>query len=258
MVKNIILSVNETYDYYGIMPIVYAAYRKFFPDCTIYLGSLINNRANKQLEKYCDHLVLFEPDKKIPTCNQGKMMRFYIAAKLGKETCMINDVDTIPLQRRFFEERYLKRKEGQLLAIGAELYRNTKDKGKFPISYMTAEGYVFKRLFDIDDKTWLEFVNSFKHVPVVDGKENLMNPLGKFSDESLIRVIKKDLPILHLKRVFIPAVDSIARRTRFLTNRLMQGKYFEAHHLHPIALYKDRLIAIAHYLGAKEPFFICR
>ena len=61
---------------------------------------------------------------------------------------MINDIDTIPLQRSFFEERWVCRPDGTLLAIGAELYNKTKDKGKFPISYMAAEGYVFKQLFE--------------------------------------------------------------------------------------------------------------
>jgi len=261
MVKNIILSVNENYNYYGILPIVSAAYRKYYPDSKLIVCALstIPFDTIKTFEKYCDNTVILGQIPGYPTCNQGKMMRFYVASQYGKETCMINDIDTIPLQRIFFEERWVNRPEGTLLAIGAELYNKTKDKGKFPISYMAAEGYVFKQLFDTGNKTWKEFIDSFKNVKRVDGKENLKNPLGKFSDESLIRVIKSNLkkPILHLPRKYRPAIDSIARRSKFSVKRLMQGNYFEAHHLHPIEQYKNRLIAIAHYLEMKEPFFIC-
>jgi hypothetical protein len=260
MVKNVILSVNESYDYYGILPIVSAAYRKYYPESKLIIGALstIPAQTIKAFKKYCDSVIVLARHPEYPTCNQGKMMRFYIASQYGKETCMINDIDTIPLQGKFFVERFAKRPEGVLLAIGAELYKKTINKGKFPISYMAAEGYVFNKLFSTGDKTWEAFIDSFKNVKKVDGKENLKKPLGVFSDESLIRVIKGGVKILHLPRIYRPAIDSIARRSKFSAERLKKGGYFEAHHLHPIQQYKNRLIAIAQYLKMKEPYFICR
>lgn len=255
MVDYISLSVNENKDYYDMLPTVAFAYRKFFPECKLILSTLttIPKDIIKKLRSFVDGLFIYDAIKNIPTCNLAKIARQYTAANLpiGK-TCMINDIDTIVLQRKFFEDRWNKRPAGYMLAIGKELYKGKKNAGNFPISYMAAESEVFRRLFTCSGMTWNNFISFMLRVRCPTGKEDIRKPFKVFSDESYIKVVSGTLQekIFHQPRVFVPAVDSIARRTKFLDiNKLIQNGYFEAHHLLPIHENIDKMKAICKFLG---------
>ena len=94
-------------------------------------------------------LHIFKTVADVPTANQAKVARHFLAASLENEVSTIEDVDTAPLQRDFWVPKFKNRKEGHMLAVGAELKVYTGiNENKFPISTMTAEGHVFKDLFN--------------------------------------------------------------------------------------------------------------
>jgi hypothetical protein len=123
----------------------------------------------------------------IPTANQAKIARFLVASKMGDDVCMIEDIDTVPLQRTFFENRLKMREPNRILAVGHEVLANTVDTGKFPISNITTEGRNFKLLFNPNDLSHEELLKSYVGMRVVDHKENIANNPSHFSDESMIR-----------------------------------------------------------------------
>jgi hypothetical protein len=96
--------------------------------------------------------------------------------------------------------------EDKVLLVGKEVYENTNDQGKVPISNMTANGSVFSELFDplnlIDKNLTGNIFNQeifavwdeWKNLDVFDKKESISNspdPTGikGFSDESMIRAL---------------------------------------------------------------------
>jgi len=257
MVDYISLSVNENKDYYDMLPTVAYAYRKFFPECKLILSILtcVPGVIVKNMRDYVDDIFIYNTVKGIPTCNLAKMARQYMAANLPiGRTCMVNDIDTIVLQRKFFEDRWNKRPKGSMLAIGRELYKDKKDAGKFPISYMAAESEVFRTLFTCSGMTWNNFISFMLRVRNVTGKEDISKPFKVFSDESYIKAVSGTLQgkIFHQPRIFVPAVDSIARRTKFLDiNKLVKSGYFEAHHLLPINENRSKMEAICKFLGTE-------
>jgi hypothetical protein len=254
MVNYISLSVNENKDYYNMLPTVAFAYRKFFPESVLVLSALnsIDTYIIDKFRPYCDELRCYQPIPEVPTCNLAKIVRQYTAAYLeDSSTVMINDMDTIVLQRKFFEDRWNKRPKGSLLAIGKELYKGKKNSNNFPISYMAGESEVFQNLFRCKGLSWTEFIKSVVKNRTSDIKTDIQKPFKVFSDESYINAIRSNTKIFHQPRIFVPAVDSVARRTKLDLKKLAAGRYFEAHHLIPINENISKMKAICNFLGTE-------
>jgi hypothetical protein len=130
----------------------------------------------------------------IPTPNLAKMARHILAGYYCDEICMIEDIDTIPLQTKFIENILSKRQKNKLLVVGSEVYNGSGDEGKFPISNMTAESYIFKSIINPDNLNIKDLYRSWINIKVYDHKESINNTpdptgAGGFSDESLMRVL---------------------------------------------------------------------
>lgn len=250
----IIISCDCNPTYYKNLPLVYHAYKKFFPEVCLVLA-FINEPCGcfdeYPLYEYCDELVHYNYIKGIPSCNQGKMVRYYTAAQYGNQICMINDIDLIPLQREYYFNKLTLRRPNYLLAVGANVYQDKKLKGKFPIAYMTGEGYLFERLLNPNKLKWGDYLRQFTGLRIIDGKEDILKPIKLFSDESLIRAYIKRLngKVIHADKDFKPHVDSITRIGVFKQKKLDRGNYIESHHVIPYAKFKNKVDAISKYLG---------
>ena len=256
----IILSVDDNPTYYQLLPLVYAAYKKFFPEAKIvlaFVNTSDNLSLNYKFEHYCDKLstYTYKIFKGVPHCNLGKMARYFEAMKYPKDICMINDADLIPLQREYYIERLKQRKENELLAVGSNVYKNTKNKDKFPIAYMTAEGKIFQQLMNPKKYSWTMFIIQYFHVDFFDGKEDVSKPFKIFSDESLIRALLRmntaKIKVRHTDKTFIPGKHSVVRWAKLNTIKLMKGRYIEAHHICPIKKHMNKINWIAKYLNVK-------
>jgi len=80
------------------------------------------------------------------------------------------------------------REKDHVLCVGAELYHNTPHDGKFPMGWITAEGYIFKQLINNNNLNDKNLINSWKNIRIFDVKEAINQPANIFSDESLARV----------------------------------------------------------------------
>jgi|LakMenE01Jun11ns_1017448.scaffolds.fasta_scaffold9868034_3 hypothetical protein len=194
MFDRVIVSSDESH-FKDFWPIVATSWKKFFPNKKACLAFVSDRDENDPLVlnlKKWGEVYLFPIQKNIPTANQAKMYRYILAGQFDNDVCMIEDIDTIPLQTNFINRILSFRKKNELLRVGSEVYKGTKDEGKFPTSNLTAESYIFKKLLNPNNLNYEELFKSWIDINVFDKKESVNNFFGKnyeFSDESLMRVL---------------------------------------------------------------------
>ncbi|HBW86063.1 MAG TPA: hypothetical protein DEF82_04785 [Crocinitomicaceae bacterium] len=184
----IIVSSDDSPTFLNFWPCVAKAWQKFFsvkPTLALLSTKNENDALVNKLKTFGD-VVIVTPIENVPIPNQAKLARFIVASKMNDEVCMIEDMDTVPLQSKFVVEKLSVRNPNKILAVGHEVYEKDHP-GKFPVSNITAKGNDFKKLFNpygLNDKSLLE---SFVGLKMLDDKENIANQPSQFSDESLIR-----------------------------------------------------------------------
>lgn len=198
MFDRVIVSCDESFkDFWYV---VTKAWNKYFPDKKISLAFVTNREEDDSLvtkmRKFGD-VHIFPVVSGIPTANLAKMARHILAGNYNDEVCMIEDIDTIPLQCDFINRILSKRQKGKMLFVGKEVYvGNGTDEGKFPISNITGESYLFQKIVNPDNLGYKELFESWCNIKVFDHKEAINNTpdiYGSygFSDESLWRVLLK-------------------------------------------------------------------
>lgn len=184
---NLVVSSDNSW-YLDYARLVRESYSKFFPEFKVHLAIVTENVNALPLAKYEEifNSVRIYPDiSGIPSGNQGKISRLIRASEFGDSICMIEDIDTIPLQRAFIEQLVEKFKHDELNAVGHEVYTGS-ETGKFPMSNVTASGKIFKEIFNPLSLEWKPLIKSY-NVSKFDDKEKAQNAPGAFSDESLFR-----------------------------------------------------------------------
>jgi len=242
----IILSADENKDYIEMLPYVYAGWKKFFPEFEITIARVINTDNLYNV----NNTNIFNLLNISCSANQAKLARFYLASQYPDDICMIHDIDSICLQREYYFSRLQKRKENNLLTMGYDFYKETKNTGKFPIGYMTAEGKIFNEIFNVGNKSWHEWIHYIADLKGISVKENIKNPFKIFSDESLIKFLLKNWKgkIQNLPLDYVLKEDCICRWRGINLKKLQENGYIEAHHLIPFSKYKEYFKIIKTYL----------
>lgn len=242
MINQIILSCNEDEKYSSFWPPVAFAYKKMFPDVEVHLAFLTNRAEDDELVqrfRTFGKVTLFPIVEGIPEFAQSKLIRFILASQQGPDVCYIDDVDLYPLSKDFIVDKTDKRPKDHLLCVGAEVYNHN---GCFPISQVTAEGYVWKKFINPNDLDYPELLHSYDRPIMFDRRENMFLELNwdkddYFSDERLLRRLIHDNPVpkFELKRGY----DDFRTATmdRFAWNldveKLTNHGYLNAHCCRP-------------------------
>lgn len=187
-------------------PTVSTAWQLHFgikPTLALVTHSELSDEVVQKLTQFGD-VMLFKAVPFVPIQNQAKLVRFIAASYFPDEVCTIEDIDTIPLQSQFVNDRLSQRKKGKILAVGKEVYDNSEHQGKFPISQLTSEGRNFGRLFNPKGLDYEQFIRSLVGLRIFDQKENVANAPEEFSDESLIRALiqinEMQVDVQHVER----------------------------------------------------------
>jgi len=211
------LSVNDNYDYYKNMPLVYKAWKSFFPNCKVAVGFIDSKNKKKHpvlkqdviefLEENSDKILVLDEIGGIPSENQGKFLRYYLASMQDfDEPCLIHDIDSLPLQSDYWTDYIFKHyRNDKLLAVGHDVYKGTEHEGKFPASNMMASAQVFKKLINPNSLSYHSVIFGLTGIRMFDDKERLDQIKQHFSDESLIRY-------LIIKNLKLENVNFIDRR----------------------------------------------
>lgn len=198
MFDRIIVSCDDSH-FKDFWILVSKAWNKYFPSKKISLAFVTDRNDSDELVikmRNYGEVHLFPVIPGIPSANLAKMARHILAGRYGNEICMIEDIDTIPLQKNFVERITSNREIGKFLFVGREVYNDydIRDRGKFPISNITGESYLFKKIVNPNNLNDIDLFNSWKDVNIFDHKESISNipdltGNGGFSDESLWRVL---------------------------------------------------------------------
>lgn len=255
----VVLSTDDNETYLNFWPIVAKAWKKLF-DVKVslaYVTSSPDKDLLKRMREYGEVFV-FEPVEGIPTGNQAKMARFFLAGeKFSNEVCMVNDIDTAPLSPEYFVRVLESRKKDQLLAVGAELYVGTPHEGKFPIGEITAEGSIFKSIVNPESLSFKDYIKSFIGIRQFDQKEDISVAPSVFSDESLLRVLitKKRPEVVHVPRNVNIQKDWIDRSWWSVDqSRLSDNDYVLVNFLRPLNSYLGNIMPIISHIYGKEEY----
>lgn len=258
----VVLSTNEDHTYFQFWPYVARAWQKLF-GVKVSLAVVTNRDSSDpwvvELKKHGDDVVLFPEIDNVPIPNLAQVVRHILAATYDDEVCMINDIDLLPLQTKWYLDRLAKRGSGQLLALGAEFFKDTPHEGKFPMGYVTAEGHIWKDIVNPLNLAYGDLVRSWIGLKVFDHKEDIARTVWHehreaFADESLMRVWLSRWPgfpdnIIHAPWSFKPRIDSVDR-SRWVIDiqRLYAGEYVESHMLRPYSDHVAELAPLLEYI----------
>ncbi|CAN2244706.1 hypothetical protein MCEMKE157_01339 [actinobacterium SCGC AAA044-D11] len=146
----------------------------------------------KRLEVWGD-VFFIESRSSAPMANQAKLARWYYASKCLDEIVMLEDIDTVFFSNRYLSEKITFLRTDEMLGIGNEVNKEDPSYlGKFPVSNIVGKGSLFAAMFATDEKVeFTDFIESFKGINVFDDKEDPFQSPHNFSDESLVRALRK-------------------------------------------------------------------
>lgn len=266
LLNKIILSCNEDETYSEFWEPTAWAYRKMFPEVSIHLAFLTNRSEDDpkvmEMRKFGE-VTLFRPLDDIPQAGQAKMLRFILASTMGSLVCYIDDIDLIPLRADFITSKLEKRPEGVLLCVGGEVYGMN---GCYPVSQMTAEGHVWKKLINPKNLPVDDLLKSWKDKAQFDHRENIniwepdMTNDYYFSDERLLRRLYFESPVpkIEIQRGYDDyLMATIDRHTydedkdiwNFDLQRLKDGKFVNVHAVRPFKKHEGKFAPIFAYIN---------
>lgn len=265
-IDQIILSTNEDPTYFQFWKTIAITYRKMFPKVNVHIAFLTwrddDDPIVQDMKDYC-RVTLFQPVGDVPEFAQAKMARFLCASQQTNDVCYIDDIDLFPLSKTFITDKLEKRPPGHLLCVGGEVYDNN---GCYPVSQMTAEGYVWKSFINPTDKSYLELMDEWKGSWKFDRREDVCIKLDwakddYFSDERLLRRLIDLNPIkkIELPRGYDNYLEStIDRHTwnkvteywEFDRQKLINGGYYYAHGLRPFNKFASHYKPLIEYITA--------
>lgn len=256
-----ILSTNEDALYLDFWPIVSWAYKALGIPCElIFLTE--RQEDDPFVTRLREHgkVTLQPPVNMIPQSAQAKLCRYWQAMQYD-DVSYVDDIDLLPLSREWILSKTQDRPKDHLLLVGREVYGTTQ----VPASQMTAEGHVWRALFNPQGLGWRAWLESLKGYP---GHANIESrayhegysystdqaELGQplFSDEALLVHLRKIHPVpeFHVTRDAHPGIHTVDRDGWNIdADKLWKGGYFSAHLIRP---YKEHKNSIAKVLSALQ------
>ena len=259
----VILSCDENPVYSEFWPIVSRAYKKMGFDCHLAYVTKDSDKVHKAREY--GEVTQFYPVDDVPTGNQAKMARFILASTMKEEVCYIDDIDLFPLSKKFITDKPAKRRHSILLCVGGEVYHYN---GCYPVSQLTAEGYLWKEFINPKNLPYPDLIRSWKDKAQFDDRENINiwpHDSAKredyyFSDERLLKRLLHENPVpkLEIQRGYDNYLDATIDRHTFSREKnyweydrekLKHHGYVNAHCIRPYEKYKEHFQPLTDYIN---------
>lgn len=258
MIDQIILSTNEDTKYMDFWEPVAWAYRKIFPKVKIHLAFLTNRSEDDEIVQHFrkfGEVTLFRPVPGVHEFAQAKLIRFILASGQGNDVCYIDDIDLYPLKKSFIVNKTDKRPKDHLLCVGGEVYQNN---GCYPVSQMTAEGYIWERFINPFRLDYPELIQRYLEMPVMyDRREDFNIPLdldsdSYFSDERFLRKLLTYSPVpkFEIERGYSDFMTATLDRFDWKIDyhKLNEHGYENAHGRRPYSQFKDDYAPLVDYI----------
>jgi hypothetical protein len=194
-VDRVIVSSDLSPQFLNFWPLAAASWTQTFgitPTLALVSRSEVSVEILEKLKQFGEVIVVIS-NIQAPLPNQAKLVRWYTACKFKNETVTIEDIDTVFLNSSYLINKLKHFDPERLLGIGADVNQDDPDyRGKFPASNLTGRGNVFSEFFESSsEESFDDFVNRYKNLTVIDDREDPFNNPKNFSDESLIRAIRR-------------------------------------------------------------------
>ncbi len=231
----VVLSGDTVSGFLEFFPMVKEAWETIW-GVDVVLG-IVSPVLNFSLLGTSSKVVMVQAVKDVPLKNQAKLLRFWLAASLKGKVCLIHDLDFLPLDKWYLEERLSKRQPGHLhVAESPRHYTGLEEQGKFPIGDMVAESETFQQLLGASIP-WDLWINCFaiSRLFKTDIKANIM--VDFFSDESWWRTLLTQIAfstsrICKTEGLLYPFSDRIIDRANwFFSKKQLQEHYYYGAHL---------------------------
>lgn len=253
MFDRIVTSTNEDKTYLEFWKLQILTKKIFFPEkkltIAFYTDMTYDSPLVKEMINEGIDVKIYKKISGFPEGNVAKILRYICSSEYTDEVCLSVDMDTIPLQSEYINKITSKREIGKMLAVGKEVLDGTPHEGKFPAHHMCAEGKIFKKLYNPENKEFSELLNSLAGMQMFDSKEDIMN--DPFSDESLNRALinKNGVDVCHITRDIDIHRDWLDRSWwRLNMQRLVEGNYIEANLLRPWSYHSEQIQPIYEHL----------
>jgi len=194
-IDRVILSSDLSPKFLNFWPLASRSWIQIFnirPTLVTVSKSTIDLDVRKKLEAWGD-VFCIESNSSAPIPNQAKLARWYYASKCKNEVVMLEDIDTVFFSERYLSERLTAFRKDEILGIGSEVNQGDSSYlGKFPVSNIVGRGDLFATMFAIKENVqFADFVESLKGIKIFDDKEDPFQNPRNFSDESLVRAVRK-------------------------------------------------------------------
>lgn len=236
----IILGTDDGY-HLDYLPLVSAAWKKFFPEYVINIAIVANAKFEyKDYWSFCERWVekIYVLPKPPNTAhgNVGKIARLWLAGQFGEDDCTLHDIDYTPLQKAYYAGKYAQYQPGKIMIVGQEVYSgNPHEVGRFPMSALTMKSSLLRNLVNPNNLSYENLYDELKRF--IEGIESDPRRLiggPEFSDERLLKVLFDkhgyNKLVVHIKRDYDMLRDTIDR-AKWMPDRkrLWRGEYFWAH-----------------------------
>ena len=202
---NFVISSNDNPTYIGFLSKVCEYYKTLGHN--VYVAYLSDKNPPKI---NCDNILQINPISGFDSGVQAKLARTYAACNMEHGVYTLLDVDQIVININWLNEIIEKNKDSiinedkDIIAIGANGYRNTLQDGKWPMYFTTSTPGGFRKLVGIPaGDSFQNFIEKFSTITdPIDTYECTRNRFDSFSDESLFRYCankNNNLKIIHEK-----------------------------------------------------------
>ena len=155
-----IVATDSNKEYYQFWPIVARRWRQWGITPTL----AVISHKKLDIDESLGDVRYIAPVEGVPTSHQAQIVRLFLAAHFETETCLISDIDMLPLQKKYFTEPIKTIENDKFVVYSADAYLpGNPAYPAYPMCYLLAQGKIFKNIidgnldnFDVRVKQWLE------------------------------------------------------------------------------------------------------
>jgi hypothetical protein len=206
--------------------------------------------CNEDSDIYEDEYGLIKKFKSIEGINPGlqsQIIRLYLP-KLLQGTCLLSDIDMMPLSRAYFIDNLLPIGNESLAILSADNPECLKDN-QFPICYVAGNAEVYQNVFNLTNTTWEEFARLLHN-----------RNEGWFTDQrylydTVLEYANNGGKVEFFSRgwTYGPADNRIDRLNWYYDKEAVtNGYYIDSHLLRPFNQYKNEVLKLYELLRRKS------
>jgi hypothetical protein len=142
-IDRIIISSNNNVNYINYWPLVAHSWKKFTPTL-FFIG---DKKDFKFSEIKGTNVYFLKPLPTISSCHYSRIIRIFAPILFPGETCLITDIDILPLKPDYFSENIEKLSDKMFISFTSDAYPT--QNWRLPLCYYCGKGSTFASILNI-------------------------------------------------------------------------------------------------------------